>query len=504
MLEFPRRVCYNCVMLQIKDLTITIKRDLRTIISGFNFVLNDRDKAVIIGEEGNGKSTLLKLIFDSSLVDDYAEYSGEISTMGSRLGYLPQELSEPDKLLPIVDYCGAFPGFYDATPKEIARISRALGMDHNTIYEERTVGTLSGGERVKLRLLLMLIEDPDVLLLDEPTNDIDLETLEWMENFINTCGKSVLFVSHDETLIENTADVIIHLEQVRRKTVPRATVARIPYREYIERRTRGIEYQERQAAREKSEYDAKMEKYRQIYQRVEHEQSSVSRQNPHGGRLLKKKMHAVKSIERRFEREAENMTQAPDVEDAIFLKFSSDCVIPNGKTILDTTLPCGDPLKIVGPDKVCVTGRNGSGKTTFLRRIAAELLPRSDIKCAYMPQNYFDLLPMDIKPIEYLAPSGEHEDITMAMTFLGSVRYTADEMAHDISELSGGQKAKLMFLKMILDGANVLILDEPTRNFSPLSNPVIRSILKEFGGAIIAASHDRRFISEVASRTIAI
>ena len=114
-----------------------------------------------------------------------------------------------------------------------------------------------------------------------------------------------------------------------------------------------------------------------------------------------------------------------------------------------------------------------------------------------MPQNYEDLLELDKTPVDYLSESGDKEEITRIRTWLGSMKYTADEMQHSIRELSGGQKAKIFLLKMNLSGANVLVLDEPTRNFSPLSNPVIRQVLRDFGGAIISISHDRKYIEEV-------
>jgi ATPase subunit of ABC transporter with duplicated ATPase domains len=159
---------------------------------------------------------------------------------------------------------------------------------------------------------------------------------------------------------------------------------------------------------------------------------------------------------------------------------------------------------VIGPRKVCITGRNGAGKTTLLKIIAAELRARGDLKCGYMPQNYEELLDIGKTPVEFLARSGEREEVTRAMTLLGSVKYTADEMAHEIAALSGGQKAKLMFLKMILDGCNVLVLDEPTRNFSPMSNPVIRGLLREYQGAILSVSHDRRYIAEVCDTVYAL
>ena len=157
-------------------------------------------------------------------------------------------------------------------------------------------------------------------------------------------------------------------------------------------------------------------------------------------------------------------------------------------------------LLVKGPEKVCITGRNGAGKTTLLRRIAAQLLSREDIHAAYMPQNYEELLDMSLTPVEYLCTTGEKEEVTRIRTYLGSMKYTADEMSHPTAELSGGQKAKIFLLKMSLSGADVLILDEPTRNFSPLSNPVIRDVLRGYGGTIISVSHDRKFISEVCDR----
>ncbi len=497
-------------MLQIKSLTVTLTKDLRTLIDDFSFTLNDGDKAVVIGEEGNGKSTLLKLIYNRALVAGYIEYTGDIVTHGTRFGYLTQELSDDDQALSVCDYFSAVPGFYDRTPRELAQTAYKLGLPGELYYSEQKVRTLSGGERVKLQLLKILVEQPEVLLLDEPSNDIDIQTLEWLEEFINTCALPVLFVSHDETLIENTANVIIHIEQVRRKTLPRCTVAKMPYRDYIDLRLNKMMRQEQAARKERSELDAKLERFRKIQQKVEHEQETISRGDPHGGRLLKKKMKAVKSLEHRIDRESEDMTQLPDVEEAIFVKFDSGIAIPNGKSILDLTL---DELKIngrilsrnirlhvTGPEKIGIIGKNGIGKTTLLRVIAEALMLRNDIKCAYMPQNYEELLDMSVTPVMFLAHHGDKAEATKIRTFLGSMKYTTDEMAHTIAELSGGQKAKLMFLKMILDGCNVLLLDEPTRNFSPMSNPVIRDVLKSFGGTIIAISHDRKYITEVCTK----
>ncbi|MBO5351871.1 MAG: ABC-F family ATP-binding cassette domain-containing protein [Lachnospiraceae bacterium] len=495
-------------MLQVKNLTITHRKDNRVLLDKFNFVLNDGDRAAVIGEEGNGKSTLLKLIYDEVLVEDYVEFSGDIIRNNSCIGYLAQELSAEEKAESIYEFMCQLPLFFELTPQELAEAGRKLKLPVELFYSEQKMGELSGGEKIKLQLARLILKRPDVLLLDEPSNDLDMDSLHWLEEFINGCDVPVLYISHDETLLENTANKIVHLEQLKRKQECKYTVEKAGYREYVERRSSGLAHQEQVARKERAEYEKQQEKFRQIQQKVEHQQNVITRQNPHGGALLKKTMHRIKAYEARFEKEYENMTEIPETEDAIFVKFGEKASMPAGKVVLDFTLPKlmveervlaeNISLRVKGPEKICIIGKNGCGKTTLLRQIAKELLERKDIRASYMPQNYEELLSMEQTPVEFLSETGDKEEISRIRTYLGSMKYTADEMQHKIADLSGGQKAKILLLKMSMSGSNVLILDEPTRNFSPLSSPVIRNMLKNFGGAILTISHDRKYIREVA------
>ena len=207
------------------------------------------------------------------------------------------------------------------------------------------------------------------------------------------------------------------------------------------------------------------------------------------------------------------MTERPEQEEAIFFKLGKEnSKMPAGKTVIEFSLdelvaPDGSKvlakdifLRVRGPEKICIVGTNGAGKTTLLRLIADELLARGDLRVQYMPQNYEDLLDLDVTPVEFLDDTGDKEVRTRIRTYLGSLKYTADEMEHPIRELSGGQKAKVLLLKMSLSDANVLVLDEPTRNFSPLSGPVIRKMIASFPGAVISISHDRKYIEEVCTK----
>ena len=498
-------------MLQIGHLTITHKKDLRTIVRDLSFVLNPGDKAVLIGEEGNGKSTLLKWIADPRLIEDYAEAEGTRTVQGEVIAYLPQEMPEEERDLSVFAYFSRQPAFQEANAAELSRVSSALRFDAGLFYSDQTMASLSGGERVKIRMAGLLLLQPDCLLLDEPSNDIDIETLLWLEQMIRDFPGAILFISHDETLIERTANRVILIEQLRRKTLPRVTVANTDFRTFREERGRAFAKQAQEALSERREEKKAMERFRRIEQSVEHDLRSISRQDPSGGRLLKKKMKAVKSLERRYEREHGEMTEFPESESSITIRFERQKAMPAGKTVAEIDIPelrapdgrvlaRNVRLSVRGPEKIGIIGRNGAGKTTLIRQLAEELQGREDITVCYMPQNYEEELPLEKTPVEYLAPSGKKDEITEVRTFLGAMKYTADEMFHPAAELSGGQKAKLLLLKMSLTEADVLILDEPTRNFSPLSAPEVRGILRQFPGAVISVSHDRKYLAEVCGK----
>ncbi len=497
-----------CALLQIKGLSITMRKDLRPLLQDFSFVLNPGDRVALIGEEGDGKSTLLKLLYDESLVEGYAEWSGTINRDGMLLGYLSQEVAAEENGLSGYEFSCQEPAFLESSPGEQAQLAAQLRFPAELFYTDRPMGSLSGGEKVKLRLALLTLRRPDAFLLDEPSNDLDVETLEWLEEFILTCGRPVLYISHDEALLENTANTILHLEQLRRKTLPRWTLARVGYRQYVQERLQKFTKQEQAARKEREEDRKRQEKIRRIEQKVQHGLDTITRADPAGGRLLKKKMKSVKSMEHRFERERQDMTELPDSEEAILASFDPAVTLPAGKTVLDLDLPAlatedgrvlaeNLRLSLRGPVHLCITGKNGAGKTTLLRRIAQELLERTDIKAMYMPQDYGETVDSSLTPVEFLTNgSGEKQRLTQAKTFLGSMKYTPEECSHSLKQLSGGQKAKLFFLKMILSGSQVLLLDEPTRNLSPLSGPVIREMIQGFGGCVISVSHDRKFIQE--------
>ncbi|NLW41791.1 MAG: ABC-F family ATP-binding cassette domain-containing protein, partial [Tissierellia bacterium] len=316
-------------MLVIKNLELYMKKDLRLLLKDFNFSLISGDKVALIGEEGNGKSTLLKAIYDESLIEDYIEIKGEIFKQKEIIGYLPQKLKENILDIRVKDFLMEnedtfdYNLFYD--------LLRELNIEEELAYRENNIRECSGGEKIKIQLLNLMLKNPTVLLLDEPSNDLDMESIISLEKFIKNAKIPIIFVSHDEVLIENCANTIIHIEQLVRKSEPKYTISRQKYQQYLKIRDNQISATERIANKEREELDKKMDKYRKIYDKVERAQREVSRQDPNVGKNLKDKMHTVKSMGKRFEKEEENLTKRPDFEESISIKFNKENILPNGK-----------------------------------------------------------------------------------------------------------------------------------------------------------------------------
>ena len=236
--------------------------------------------------------------------------------------------------------------------------------------------------------------------------------------------------------------------------------------------------------------------------KVEYQQDHISRSLPSVGRKLKKKMHTLKAQEQKMEQM--ERTEIPEVEESIYFRFEKTN-LPNRKEILKLDLPVlqvskrvlsqNIKLTLLGNNHIVIVGENGVGKSTLLKYIEKELKTRKDIKVGYMPQNYEEVWEISDTPVSYLMGSDHPE--YLIRSYLGNMKFSKEEMTSPIRNLSGGTKAKLLLLKFVLDRCDVLLLDEPTRNVSPLSIPIICQMLKEFDGAIISISHDRYFMEQV-------
>ncbi|WP_276936202.1 ATP-binding cassette domain-containing protein [Faecalibaculum rodentium] len=471
-------------MLELRNLTIQLDREDRYLVKDLTLSLAAGEKAVLMGEEGNGKSTLLKAILHQA---GWCTVTGDIRLEGP-VGYLPQ--------FPAVE--GTLAALFGSLPVwDHVEVLASLGIEYDSLFSTQLFSTLSGGEKVRYFLLSLLMQDPDILLLDEPGNDLDIDTLEWLEQFLVLCPQTVLFVSHDETLVERVHPTILHLEQLHRKSIPRLTRSSLSWPDYIRQRQQSMDHQDQVAAGQRRDHEAKMARWRRIHDAIEHRQNTATRQDPRKAAALKRKLKSVNAAGRRYEKERASFQDFSDSEEAILTHFDPAIQVPARKIILEwegSVTAAGHvlcrqaALSVRGPGILGITGRNGAGKSTLLRTLHALLKDRADLKTGYMPQNYVEVLDLSMSAAGFL------KDWPEARTRLGSMRFTSREMEVPMGELSGGQQAKILFLSMVLADCDVLLLDEPTRNFSPLSTPVIREALRAFGGRIILVSHDRKLL----------
>ena len=513
-------------MLIISYLSLILKKDLRVLIKDFSLTVNKKDKIGIIGEEGNGKSSFLKAIYNQEEASKYLEIKGTINIKNEKIGYLPQmvgkellEKSVNELLNEKIDYSLLdYKKYYFYIDK--------FNLDEEKLLSSSLlVGNLSGGERIKLFLLIELMKEPTVLLLDEPSNDLDLLSLNLLEELIINLDIPVIFISHDEHFLSRCANRIVHIESLKSKSEARVSVKNLSYDDYYQTREDFLDKNIREFNKDKENFEKKIEKYNRVYQSVNYALNTVSRQAPSVAKNLKDKMHSIKSMEKRYIKEKENLTQKYEVEDAINLKFDNldkgrsgssnskiNYLVDANKEVLDLNI---DSLKvnsgitlidkqislyIKGAKKVALIGENGVGKTTLLRLIYHELKNNTSFKVGYMSQNYEDELLNYLSPLDYLSKTlnvSNKEDLTKIQTYLGSLKLTYEEMNRSISSLSGGEKAKIFFAKLILEKDNVMLLDEPTRNISPLSNKAFINSIKEYNGVLIAVSHDRNFVYQV-------
>lgn len=498
--------------MQLKDISIKTFSN-REIIKNFNLNIRKNDKIALIGEEGNGKSTLLKYIYNPKLIEKYCFYSGERIALGN-IGYLPQFIDEYYLPLSVEEFLlkkdidkednyELFSNLY-----KLEKLFIKYRLKYSLFENNNIISTLSGGEKIKLELIKLELYEPDLILLDEPTNDLDIESIEILENFIINTDIPLIFISHDVSLLSKCANRIVHLEQINHKSLMRWNLENVCYDEYVSLREIKFKKQDEEAYRSQKEYKEMKEILTRQHAQVESDLNNAVR-CPIQGRLLAKKMKNILSQEKKLDKM--EVTSYSQKEEAINIFFDEYEDLPKNKIILSLEnyklqinsliLSNNISLLVKAREKITIIGNNGIGKSTLIKRIYDILKDNKSISLGYMPQNYEEELSSFDTCLSYLQSFigyGKEEKIRI-MSCLGALNFVEKEMNSPLKEISGGQKAKLFFLKLILMKNNVLILDEPTRNLSPLSIPEILKILSSFKGCIIAVSHDRNYINQIST-----
>ncbi|MFW7431120.1 ATP-binding cassette domain-containing protein [Vagococcus carniphilus] len=466
-------------MMKLTHISLIEEKTGRSLISNLDLVINQNSKLAVIGEEGNGKSSLLHVIRNRQDLIPYLQVEGKIDSTYQTIGYLNQSLDAEKSDLIVAD-------LFEEVTWDNLLIEAMEAFQIDNLFSTQRYADLSGGEKLKYQLLAILATNPEILLLDEPTNNLDLNGIEWLETFIKQLSIPVIFVSHDEAFIQATANELLHLELTKKNQVPLYTLSKDEFYTYKEKREKAITSHNLQVKNEQRALKKQETKLQDVWNKAEHQHTQVSRADP---RLQKDNVQDIRTIE----------------EQPTF--FFSPVSSPKKKQlILDLDLPVLENekgvlakdihLPIFTQDKLIITGENGVGKSTLIRKINETLQQQSKYKIGFMPQNYEEVIDLSKSVLEVLN-TGESNEEQRIRTLLANLNFTRDEMLHAVSELSGGQQAKILLVKLMLEENEVLILDEPTRNLSPLTNQFFYDALSEYQGTIIAISHDRKFISSL-------
>jgi ATP-binding cassette subfamily F protein 3 len=510
------------------------------ILQDVSFNISAREKVGLIGPNGCGKTTLFRILTGEESPD-----SGHVSLTPSnlRLGYLPQGYT-PDADVTIETLLQIANGDPEYLQDKLAHLATELAddPDHlglqsaydsilNRIQQPSTIGqlstilaafeldqlpgdqlaiTLSGGQKTRLSLALMLLSGPEFLLLDEPTNHLDIVMLEWLEDWLKDFQGGALIVSHDRTFLEQTVTRILDLNPETQSV--RSYVG--TYTDYIEQVTREhhklwAEYQDQvyEIRRMKQDIARTKEQARQV------EITTTSRE-PGIRRYAKKVARKAKSREKKLDRflDSDEILTKPKTGWQIKLDFENKNRLGNDVVAIEDLsvgYPGNDPLLIdlnlyvQSGQRIAFTGPNGSGKTTFLRTIAGQIQPihgrirlGASVKLGYMSQEQ-EVLNPEMNAVETIQ-SVANFNHTETRNFLHYYLFSGDDVLRSIAHLSYGERSRLMLAKLVATGCNFLLLDEPINHLDIPSRERFEQALIAFQGTILAVIHDRYFIQRFA------
>lgn len=520
---------------------------LKTLFENATFSVNVGDRLGLVGPNGCGKSTLLRIIAGVE-----SATAGRVSLVpGVRVGYLAQgfELAPELTLRQVVgraagdisvleaELATAAAGLAHSPADEglqrryddlLRRVSSAdtgraasilFGLGLADLSPDLPVGLLSGGQKTRLNLALVLLDDPQLLLLDEPTNHLDIAMLEWLEEWLASFSGGVLLVSHDRTFLDRTVNRILSMDELSRK------VNEYPgnYSDYetqmtLAREKQWAAYHDQQQEIRRVKNDIARVKAQAAF--TERQVSSVSvggrdikNSKDFYARIAKKVASKAKAREHKLQRylDSEDRVERPRQQWAMKLDFAETTHLGRAVLRLDGLSVGYNPLPPLLRDirleatpgqRIVVSGPNGSGKTTLLRTIAGQLAPLSgqvdlgpSVRLGYMSQEQDDL-DSTLSPVETLRHAFASE--TAVRSFLAYFLFTGDEPLKPNSQLSYGQRSRLALAQLVASGCNLLLLDEPINHLDIASREQFEQALGGFEGTVLAVIHDRYFIERFA------
>lgn len=496
------------------------------IIKDANFLVNEHEKVAIVGVNGAGKTTLLKILTG----EEHADSGNVILAKDAKLGYLRQinnvdsTLSIIDELYTVIEHIlnmekrmlemqeqmkhlsgeeleelyssyTALTHSYElmdgyAAKSKVIGILKGLGFDENDF--DRKINTLSGGQKTRVFLAKLLLEEPDIILLDEPTNHLDLRSIEWLESYLLNYKGAVIIVSHDRYFLDKIVSKVIDIENTE------VQMYSGNYSEF--------------SSKKQMLLDARMKEYLNQQQEIKHQEAVITKL---------KQFNREKSIKRAESRQKQlekiDRVEAP-ITHIENMRLSLDISKESGKDVLavhnlsksfdEKHLFSNINFEIKRGERVAIIGDNGTGKTTLLKIIngllppdTGEIIYGSNVSIAYYDQEH-QVLHMDKTLFDEISDTYPNMSNTQIRNILAAFLFTGEDVYKKIGDLSGGERGRVSLVKLMLSKANFLLLDEPTNHLDILSKDILESALNSFPGTICYVSHDRYFINKTATRIL--
>ena len=510
-------------MITVND--IAVEFGGTTLFSEVTFAINENDKIALMGKNGAGKSTLLKIVAgenkptrgvisapsdaviaylpqhlltsdDCTVMEETSKAFAEVLNMKKEIDEINEQLTvrtdyESDEYMKLIERVSEISEkFYSIEEvnyeAEVEKVLKGLGFEREDFY--RQTSEFSGGWRMRIELAKILLKKPDLILLDEPTNHMDIESIQWLEEFLINQAKAVMVISHDKTFVDNITNRTIEV------TMGRIYDYKAVYSEYLElRKDRRIHQQKAYDEQQKfiAENQAFIDRFRGTFSKTESVQSRV------------------KMLEKIVPIEVDEVDTS-----ALKLKFPPSPrsgqypVVVEGlsKSYVDHVVFKDANMVIERGQKVALVGKNGEGKSTMIKAIMGEidfdgkLEVGHNAQIGYFAQNQASLLDGELTIFETIDQIAVGDVRTKIKDLLGAFMFKGDDIQKKVKVLSGGEKTRLAMIKLLLEPVNVLILDEPTNHLDMKTKDIIKDALRDFDGTLILVSHDRDFLDGLAEK----
>ena len=505
-------------MISINNLTVSYGGF--TLLNDINFHISENDKIGLVGKNGAGKSTILKLICGLQ-----TPTSGKIAVpSGLKIGYLPQIMEHHKGRSVIDETMTAFADMY-AQEEELDNITKELSeredyesQEYRRLIErmneindslsftrsdsprvqaektllglgfkfeelDRATETFSQGWNMRIELAKILLSKPDVLLLDEPTNHLDIESIEWLEGYLKDYRGSLVLISHDRKFLDSITNRTVEI------MLGRIHDYKVPYSKYLELRKERISQQ-------KAAYENQQRMIEKSEEFIERFRYKPTKSNQVQSRIKQlEKLERIEVDEEDNSALAVKFPPAPRSGDIAFK--ATDLKVGYGSKVVFS----GADIEVRRGEKVALVGRNGEGKTTLMRVIMGELEPMSgeaktghNVSIGYYAQNQEDILDKNDTVFGTLDRIATGDIRTKLRDILAAFLFKGEDIDKKVAVLSGGERARLAMAKLMLKPYNLLALDEPTNHMDIKSKDILKQALKKYDGTLIVVSHDRDFL----------